>query len=251
MRAMRAQRQNHGTTTNAEFRQKLLDEHALAHSEALQLQLEGMSAAQGNLGISPRAFGVEWPPVNCNEHTLAARDNDRGIWIGRMRNTTTQSTQDFLSFWLNTTSTTRTAYASLFPNNPYINVFGLGIDLTITAHPDCLSFDVATIGTRRPDIPFYSDNHLRGVHHMKFFVEVVGRGPSDASSFSPAKEGQVLDTARELLEELPQRQGVLCCLTDSVRYRFYRVTRLHDEIRYEMSSVFLSYLGYAVSYLLL
>lgn len=152
-----------------------------------------------------------------------------------------------MSYWLSQVSTSARVYSSVI-ENPLLNVYLYPKNIQRTAFPDCLRFNTATINAHRPSIPFYDHPDLRGIHRMKFFVEVTARAHSDDVDFTPATEGKVLHMARELLEELPQRCGVICVVTDSVRYKFYRVTNRFGDLHYEMSSIFLRFKGFAVRF---
>eukprot|EP01033_Poteriospumella_lacustris_P017100 gene17100-12238_t len=104
------------------------------------------------------------------------------------------------------------------------------------------SYRHTSFGTRMPDNVIYKKD-CSGPLAIVLFCENKGRY-SDRTS-SPQHCGHCLDMARELMEDFqPRRNFLYCLLSDGYRFQFFRVYRnADDDIRYDMSEIYLGKIG--------
>ncbi len=119
----------------------------------------------------------------------------------------------------------------------------------VSITPDPHAFSTHTIGSRMPDVPCYFETlDIKGVLRVVTFVELKSRNATDGD-FSPSEQGQVIDTASELLRQQPYRTFVIVCLSDGVRFKFYHVRRLvNGGFVTTISHLYLNMTGWAVSH---
>jgi len=208
-----------GTTSSAKFKQILVDlnlyQYSLIfHNEICRIVNDFKKRhAVGDFHVME---DINYPTVPCSE---ASVQKDRSCFEERIGNLTkNRTTHDFVTACM-VALTKRKCVVNL--------VNGLEIPVELTSFPGIFRQDCPPFLNRKPDLPFYSKADSYDSYSIKWLVAVKKRSHGE---FNDDQIGQILDMTVSLLSyQHEERMGIVSCLTDGYRFKFFQVTRgLHS-----------------------
>ena len=204
-----------GTTSSAKYKQILEDENLyqyslIFHNEICRIVNDFKKRhAVGDFHVME---DINYPTVPCSE---ASVQKDRSCFEERIGNLTkNRSTHDFVTACM-VALTTRKCVVNL--------ANGQEIPVELTSFPGIFRQDCPSFLNRKPDLPFYSKADSYDSYNIKWLVEVKKRSHGE---FNDDQIGQILDMTVSLLSyQHEERMGIVSCLTDGYRFKFFQVTR--------------------------
>jgi hypothetical protein len=204
-----------GTTTSAKFKQILVDENLyqyslIFHNEICRI-VNDFKKRHAVVDFHVMK-DINYLTVPCSEPSV---QKDRSCFEEPKGNLTkTSSTHDFVTACM----------VALTERKCVVNLAnGQEIPVELTSFPGIFRQDIPSFLNRKPDLPFYSKADSYDSYSIKWLVEVKKRSQGE---FNDDQIGQILDMTVSLLSyQHEERVGIVSCLTDGYRFKFFQVTR--------------------------
>lgn len=212
-----------GPTSSAKFKQILKDENLYRYSSNFNSEICRVVSDFKKMHSVDKFHSmknIKYPLVTCPKSSVqknitCSRESIREL---KKNLTTTNSTHDFVTACI----------AALTHRKRVVNlVNGQEIPVVLTSFPGIFRQDIPSFLNRTPDLPFYSrdDRCYDSYSSIKWLVEVKRRSQGE---FNDDQIGQILDMTFSLLRhhQHEERVGIISCLTDGYRFKFFLVTRV-------------------------
>jgi hypothetical protein len=121
-------------------------------------------------------------------------------------------------------------------------------ELTSTVYP--FDFDKISLGTRKPDEPFYCRGKPKAEPYITFLGDVKYADKGSGSHFEPKAKGYIFDFLLELMRHQPYRPFAYGFLTDSRRFQFFKIEKSLETFKFKESSVMIGrnkFIGWQVN----